>query len=111
MLHLIRKKATPQQIAEMLQDQIMFIKVVVDIRRGILAGGGRLHIDAEQILLADGSQQQDIWGASWTPDLQAIDFESMINIRPRQNNHAMLITDAVICERITAVVQNLLGEV
>ena len=111
MIHLLRTKATPQQIEEMLEDQIMFIKVVVDIRRGTLAGGGRLHSDAEQILLADGSQQQDIWGASWTPDLQEIDFESMINIRPRQNNYAMIITDAVIRERITAIIQNLLGEV
>lgn len=68
MIHLIRTKATPQQIAEMLEEHIMVIKTAVDIRCGTLAGGGNKHSDCEGVLLDDGSQQQDIWGASWIPE-------------------------------------------
>ena len=111
MIHLIRTKATPQQIEEMMEEEIMFIKVAVDVRRGVLAGGSKLHSDCEDVLLADGSQQQDIWGASWSLDSQSITFESMINIRPRQNNFGMIITNPMTCDRIAEIMQNLLGEI
>lgn len=39
------------------------IKLAVDVTREILAGGGELHFDCEQLLLDDGSQQENIWGA------------------------------------------------
>jgi hypothetical protein len=60
MIHLIRKKATPQQISEMLEALGTYIKLAVDIRRRILAGGGILHADCEGELLSDGSLQEDI---------------------------------------------------
>ncbi len=37
---MIREKATSQQIAEMLEDLENYIKLAVDVERGILAGGG-----------------------------------------------------------------------
>ncbi len=64
MIHLLRERATCQQIEEMLQTPLIFIKVAVDIRRGTLAGGASLHSDCEDALLNDGSLQQDIWGAN-----------------------------------------------
>ena len=41
------------------------VKYVVDLRRQVIAIGGELHPDAEHILLEDGSQQQDLWGANY----------------------------------------------
>jgi len=67
MIHLIRRKSTPQQIGEMLEALETYIKVAVDVRREVLAGGGMLHADCEAELLKDGSNQQDIWGADWLP--------------------------------------------
>jgi hypothetical protein len=39
---------------------------------------------AFRALLEDGSQQEEIWGADWYPELKRVGFESLINIRPRQ---------------------------
>jgi predicted oxidoreductase len=43
------------------------VKIVVDVRRRVAAVGGELHADAEQVLLAQGSAQADLWGANYYP--------------------------------------------
>jgi hypothetical protein len=93
----------------MLQTLGVFIKLAVDIRRGILAGGGALHADCESVLLEDGSQQEGIWGADWNPLTQEVTYEALINIRPRQNNRSMEILDPTIRERVRDIAQQLLG--
>ncbi len=75
-VQIIRERATPEQIAEMARpfDGVL-IKLAVDIERGILAGGGGLHSDCEQLLLEDGSQQENIWGADWLPMTREVKFD------------------------------------
>ena len=85
--------------------------MAVDIRRGILAGGGTLHADREAVLLEDGSQQEDIWGADWIPAARQVTFESLINIRPRQNNPSMEILDPAIREQVSEIACQLLSGV
>lgn len=111
MIHLIRSRATQEQIDEMLETLGLYIKLAVDIQRGILAGGGEFHADCETVLLEDGSDQVNIWGADWYPDSQTVTYESLINIRPRQNNRSMEILDLGIREQVANIVQNLLGGV
>jgi hypothetical protein len=82
----------------------------VDIQREILAGGGVLHADCESVLLEDGSAQADVWGADWNPLSQQVSYESLINIRPRQNNQSLEIEDPELRERVARVVLRLLGE-
>ena len=82
----------------------------MDIERGILAGGGELHADCEAVLLQNGGKQVDIWGADWYPLTQEVGYESLINIRPRQNNRSMEIQDPMIRDRVAQIVQRLLGE-
>jgi len=65
MIYLLKDHASPAQIQDMLIEYRSMIKIAVDIRRNILAGGGEMHADCEQILLEDGSEQEDIWGANW----------------------------------------------
>lgn len=60
MVQIIRKRADEEQISQMLSTLESRIKVAVDIRRGILAGGGYLHSDCEMVLIEDGSAQEDI---------------------------------------------------
>ena len=109
MIHIIPSRATKQQLEEMLQALGTYIKLAVDIRRGILAGGGVLHADCETALLDDGSQQEDVWGADWNPSAQQVTFESLINIRPRQNNPSLELLDPAIRQRVAGITQQLLG--
>ena len=111
MIYIIREKATPEQIKDMLQMLESYIKLAVDIDRGILAGGGAMHADCESVLLDDGSQQDFIWGADWNPSAQQVTFESLINIRPRQKNPSMEILDANIQAKVAEVARRLLGDV
>jgi hypothetical protein len=60
-IHLLRQPASEQQVAEMLEALGDYIKLAVDIKYGIAAGGGALHADCEAILLSEGSSQEDIW--------------------------------------------------
>ena len=49
MIHIIRNHATKQQMGEMMEMLETYIKIAVDIERGILAGGGAMHADVEKI--------------------------------------------------------------
>ena len=109
MIYIIRSRATKEQMDEMIRTLGTYIKLAVDIRRGILAGGGVLHADCESVLLEDGSQQEDVWGADWSTSSQQVIFESLINIRPRQNNPSVEILDPVIRQRVAEITHQLLG--
>jgi RES domain-containing protein len=111
MIHIIRSRATKQQMEEMLQTLSTYIKLAVDIQRGILAGGGVLHADCESALLEDGSNQEDIWGADWNPFSQQVTFEALINIRPRQNNPSLEILDLTIRKRVAEITHQLLRNI
>jgi hypothetical protein len=110
-IHLIRSRATHAQLTDMLQALDTYIKLAVDIQREVLVGGGAMHADCEAVLLEDGSQQEDVWGADWNPAAQQTTFESLINIRPRQNNPAMEILDPAIQARVAQITQALMGGV
>lgn len=110
MINLIQERATKEQLEEMLEILSSYIKLAVDIERGILAGGGELHADCEAVLLENGSKQVDILGADWYPLTQEVGYESLINIRPRQNNRSMEIQDPMIRDLVAQIVQRLLGE-
>ena len=110
MIQIIRQRATPEQMQLMLESLGIYIKLAVDLERRILAGGGELHADCEQILLQDGSRQIDVWGADWYPLQQTAGFESIINIRPGINR-SMQIQSPEIRVSVNQLVQMLLGEV
>jgi len=89
------------------------VKYVVDIERGVAAVGGELHADAEEILLAGGSRQTDLWGANYYPGRGVdgcIEYTSLINIRPAQGNRSMLVEDTDVQRRIRELTFALIGE-
>lgn len=88
------------------------VKYVVDIERECAAVGGQLHADAEALLLEQGSRQEDIWGANYSPGLgpdACIEFTSLINIRPAQANRSMEIQDERVRSRLRDVTFRLIG--
>ena len=87
------------------------VKFVVDIEKKVIALGGEMHADAEQVLLADGSEQRNLWGGNIYPDepSDTLEYSSLINIRPSQNNRAMEVQDEGIRSRIQAIVRQLVA--
>lgn len=104
MIHLLYSRATRQQILEMLDVIPIYIKLAIDVKREIIVGGGEVHADCELVLLNNGSSSDDIWGADWYPRTGEIAYESLINLKPRQNR-SMQILDDHIRRRVAAVIQ------
>jgi hypothetical protein len=89
------------------------VKYVVDTSRGVAAVGGEMHADAEEALLEDGSRQPDLWAANYYPGRgreECIEYTSLINIRPAQDNRSMEIRDPAIRERVRDLTWALIGE-
>jgi len=84
------------------------VKGVVDISNRLLAVDAEMHVDQEQFLLERGSKQSDLWGVNIWPEQYGadgfIEFDSMINIRPWQNNRSRNVEDHALREKITAII-------
>lgn len=88
------------------------VKYVLDLERGVAAIGGELHADAEALLLAAGSRQEDLWGANYYPgrgEDDCIEYTSLINIRPAQGNRSMEVEDAGLRGRLRNLTFELIG--
>ncbi|MBI4250356.1 hypothetical protein HY622_02100 [Candidatus Uhrbacteria bacterium] len=84
-----------------------YVKGVVDVSRRIMAVHAELHADLERVLLENGSRQEDLWGINLYPnalDDEWIEYDSMINIRPRQGNRSRDVESEEIRGKIRAVV-------
>ena len=105
---IIRKKATKAEIGKLAKHFKGYIKVVVDIERKILAGGGDRHADDEKALLADGSSQKNLWGGGLDLQTKEIDYNSVINLRPNQDNPSRDIMSKEIRVKFDNIVKKLL---
>ena len=87
-----------------------YVKAVVDVNRAIMAVGGDFHADEEAFLLERGSSQMNLWGINLHFDLQPpdmVEFDSIINIRPVQNNPSRDVVDPEVRDRIVEIVAGL----
>ena len=107
-VHVIRQRATARELAEMLEAFGSYIKLAVDVERGVLAGGGEYHADCEEVLLEDESLQEHVWGADRYPDSRTVASGALINIRPAQGNMGMEIQEPRLRARVETVVRALL---
>ena len=83
------------------------IKGVVDVDQELLALDAELHSDLEGFLLSGGSQQEALWGINLYPEADEedfLEFDSLINIRPRQGNRSRDVENEEIRERIRSIV-------
>lgn len=108
MILILTKKASDDEIKKAAEDLDGYIKFVVDIEKEILAAGGEMHFDAEQMLLADGSNQQNLWGGGLDLETKEIDFNSMINLRPQMNNPSRDVLDIKIRGKMEKIVKKIL---
>jgi hypothetical protein len=83
------------------------VKAVVDVERGLIAVDAELHSDLEALLLEDSSKQKSLWGINLYPEIQGddfVEFDSMINMRPSQNNRSRGVEDKELRKKIVEIV-------
>ena len=86
------------------------VKGVIDIPKRVLALGGELHSDCEQVLLDQGSKQQNLWGFNIYPEKakeEYLEYTSLINIRPRQGNMDREIKDLKLRAQIKEIIDSM----
>ena len=89
------------------------VKAVVDIEKGILVVDAELHSDQEAYLLQLGSKQENLWGINIYPDLdinERVEFDSMINLRPSQDNNSRGVDNEEIQKKILDIVNSKINE-
>lgn len=86
---LVDEPITHDRLKEIAQKRMGdLVKAVVDVEKSIMAIGGEMHADEEAFLLEKGSAQENLWGINLYPGLakdKMVEFDSVINVRPRQN--------------------------
>lgn len=89
------------------------VKVVVDIEKEVMAVDADLHSDELELLIKEGSRPADLWGINIypkTPADQQIEFDSMINLRPGQNNRSRNVEDEELRQKIVEIVNKLIED-
>ena len=108
-IRIISKPITRAEAKEIANEfYVDMVKGVADIERELIALGGEWHIDVNNTLIEDGSKQSALWGFNFYPDENRIQYTSLINIRPSQNNRAIEIQDESLRKQIEKVIQKLI---
>ena len=111
---IIKNSISLSVITAMAKDQFgEMIKAAVDIEREVMAAGGELHSDEEALLLEDGSKQENLWGINiypLKPVADMIEFDSMINVRPSQNNRSRGVENPEIRRQILRIVAKIIQQ-
>lgn len=105
---IVEEIITPGQLKSANENYPHYIKVVVDIEKGILAAGGEWHADAEAALLENGSKQIDLWGGGLDLITKEIEFTSLINTRPGVSN-SQEVLDMTIRSKMGEIIRRVFG--
>ncbi len=111
---LISTPIAPEKFQQHLATLGDMVKVVVDITRHVMTIGGELHADGEALLLEDGSQQENLWGANVYPAAAGdarVEYTSLINIRPRQGNRSQEIQSEEMRNKVRAILDTFIPAV
>lgn len=84
---------TLEEIISLREQFDTYIKTVIDLDKKVCSAGCDRHFESEKILLDQGSKQDNLWGGGIDLETKVIDCNSMINIRPSQNNNSNEILD------------------
>ena len=105
------KKVTKKELEDLAKEfYVEMVKGVADIEKDIIALGGEWHMDANQVLIDDGSNQQNLWGFNIylnKPKEEMLEYNSLINIRPKQGNRSMEVESKEIKNKIFNIVNSL----
>src|SRR3989344_4185066 len=90
---------TKEEIEDLKEQFDIYIKTVIDVENKVCSAGMDRHYEGEEILLKQGSKQSNVWGGGIDLETKTIDFNSFINVRPKDNNNSNEIQDAKIRDK------------
>jgi len=96
-----------------LKGYVSLVKVVVDVKRKVMIAGTSMHSDAESLLLEQGSEQANLWGINLylkKSREEWIDYDSMINLRPWQENDSRGVDNPETRQKIREIVNSLVKD-
>lgn len=85
-----------------------YVKAVVDIEKGIMVAGARMHVDEEQMLIDQGSKKDNLWGGGYDLETKEITFDSIINNKPGMNASSDIL-DPELRNKFEVILRRLLG--
>ncbi|HSX48764.1 MAG TPA: DUF5674 family protein [Candidatus Saccharimonadales bacterium] len=85
---------TKNEIKDLRECFDVYIKTVIDVERSVCSAGCDRHFESEKKLLESGSNQNNLWGGGIDLETLIVDFNSFINIRPKQDNNSNEILDS-----------------
>lgn len=112
-IKIIKEKILIDEVKKMAREQFgSMVKAAVDIEKEIMAVGGELHSDADELLIEkEGSNPQNVWGINIYPERDKKDwivFDSLINIKPLANNRTLYVESEEIRNKIKKIVNKLI---
>ena len=105
---ILTSKGTKNELLDISEHFGGYIKVVVDIEKEIICAGADRHVDEEQELLKNGSIRSNLWGGGLDLETGESDYNSVINLRPNQENPSRDILSKEIRERFDNIVIKIL---
>ena len=107
-MQIVEKTISVEELKKMSEKMFgSLVKGVVDVEREILVVDAELHADEEKFLLENGSEQKNLWGINLYPEIKGddfLEFDSMINLRPSQNNRTRGVEDSEIRRKIRGII-------
>lgn len=88
---IVKDKVSKQEFEEARSEYETYIKITADLERGIVALGGEYHADAEELLLEQGSRQDDIGGGGVNLETGQFETNAIINLRAGKNDSTEIL--------------------
>jgi hypothetical protein len=106
-----KNRASLHELQEMAMNTFGdMVKAVVDVKLAVMVIDAELHADEEALLIANGSNQNDLWGINLYPEIEGadfIEFDSMINLRPSRGNRSRGVENPEVRDFIQKIVADL----
>lgn len=112
-IHIIKEPITTSELKKIAEERFGdLVKAVVDVRQKIMAVGAGFHSDEQTFLIEKyESKGEDTWGINIYPDKprdEMVEFDSVINLKPLQNNRSRHIENQEIRKKIEKIVAELI---
>lgn len=110
MIIIFDKTANEEEIKKVTEMYEGYTKVVVDIENKVLSAGGEYHIDCEEILISNGSLQENLWGGGFRFKNKEVDFMALTNFKPGINHFTYEISIPEVREKVENTIRRVFDD-